>query len=180
MLIVQVVCLLAQCVALSLSEFASRYPTAGGPYYWSYQMASRGKTLLSFITGWTWLIGNWTITLSVNFGFAGMVAACVTLVNPDFNASAWQQLLIFYAICIFALVIVAFGNRFLPLVDTICAAFITLTIFITMIALSAKAAMGRHSASYALGNFDTTLNDYGGFTFFIGLLPAAYCFSCVG
>jgi len=27
-----------QCVALSLAELASRYPTSAGPYYWSFRM----------------------------------------------------------------------------------------------------------------------------------------------
>ena len=45
-----VVCALDECIALSLSELASRYPTSAGPYYWSYQIASRGKTVLSFVS----------------------------------------------------------------------------------------------------------------------------------
>lgn len=49
-----------------------------------------------------------------------------------------------------------------------------------MIALAVKADVGRHSASYALGHYDTSLSGYGGFTFFIGLLPAAYTFSAIG
>jgi hypothetical protein len=44
-----VVCLLDECIALSLSELASKYPTSAGPYYWSFQIASRGKTVLSFV-----------------------------------------------------------------------------------------------------------------------------------
>lgn len=56
-----IVLVLDECVALSLGELASKYPTSAGPYYWSFQVATKGKTVLSFITGWTWLIGNWTI-----------------------------------------------------------------------------------------------------------------------
>ena len=51
-----VVCILDECIALSLSEIASRYPTAAGPYYWSFQLANSRKELLSFITGWIWLM----------------------------------------------------------------------------------------------------------------------------
>lgn len=36
-----VVLVLDECIALSLGEFASRYPTSGGPSYWSYRMFSR-------------------------------------------------------------------------------------------------------------------------------------------
>jgi len=174
------VLVLDECVALSLAELASRYPTSAGPYYWSFQIATRGKTVLSFITGWTWLIGNWTITLSVNFGFASLIAATVSMYHPDWAATPWQMVLIFYAICLATLLICTFGNRFLPMVDTIAAAFTAISIFIILIAVSVKADVGRHSASYALGHYDQSFAGWGGFTFFIGLLPAAYCFSAIG
>lgn len=174
------VLVLAECVALSLSELASRYPTSAGPYYWSFQIASSNKTVLSFITGWVWLIGNWTMTLSVNFGFASLLSATIAMYHPDFLLNDWQVLLIFYAICLASFVICAFGNKLLPMVDTICAAWTALSILIILIALSVKADVGRHSANYALGHYDTSLSGWGGFTFFIGLLPAAYCFSAIG
>jgi amino acid transporter len=175
-----VVLLLDECVALSLSELASRYPTSAGPYYWSFQIAKRHKTVLSFITGWIWLIGNWTITLSVNFGFASLISATVAMYHPDWVANSWQLLLIFWAICLITFCICAFGNRLLPIVDTICAAWTALSILIIMIALSVKADAGRHSAAYTLGHYDTSFSGWGGFTFFIGLLPAAYTFSAIG
>jgi len=59
-----VILVLDECIALSLGELASRYPTSGGPSYWSFQVAPKYKTVLAYITGWIWLIGNWTITLS--------------------------------------------------------------------------------------------------------------------
>lgn len=176
-----VVCILDECVALSLAELASRWPTSAGPYYWSFQIVpQKSKVVLSFINGWVWLIGNWTITLSVNFGFASLLSGTISMYHPDWSASDWQLLLIFYAICLASFVICTFGNRFLPMVDTICAAWTAISILIIMIALSVKADVGRHDASYALGHYDTSLSGWGGFTFFIGLLPAAYCFSAVG
>ncbi|KAK5955692.1 hypothetical protein OHC33_003333 [Knufia fluminis] len=175
-----VVCLLDECIAISLGELASRYPTSAGPYYWSFQIADQGKVLLSFITGWTWLVGNWCITLSVNFGFASLLAGTIAIYNESWTATSWELLLIFYAVCVFTLFCCAFGNRLLPMVDTACAAFTAITIIVVLIALSVKADVGRHSASYALGHFDSSLSGYGGFTFFIGLLPAAYTFSALG
>jgi len=100
--------------------------------------------------------------------------------HPDFEANSWQLLLIFYTICLIVFVICAFGNKFLPMVDTICAAWTAVSILIILIALSVKADVGRHSASYALGHYDTSFSGWGGFTFFIGLLPAAYTFSAIG
>lgn len=176
-----IILFLASSVALSLAEIASRYPTSAGPYYWSYQLVNgNSRTVLSFINGWVWLIGNWTITLSVNFGLASLITATAEMYHGDWVAEAWQLLLIFYAVLLLSFLICTFGNRFLPLVDTICAAWTGLSIFIILIALSVKAASGRHSASYTLGHYDKSLSGWGGFTFFIGLLPAAYTFSAIG
>lgn len=43
--------------------------------------------------------------------------------HPDFVLNSWQLLLVFWAVCLGTFVICAFCNRFLPLVDTICAAW---------------------------------------------------------
>lgn len=175
-----VVCVLDQCIALSLAELASRYPTSAGPYYWSFQIARGSKTTISFINAWIWLIGNWTITLSVNFGFASMLSATISMYHPTWSANSWQLLLIFYAVCLGSLAICTLANRYLPQVDIACATWTALTIVVILIAVSVKADAGRHSASYALGHYDKSFAGWGGFTFFIGLLPAAYTFSAIG
>lgn len=148
--------------------------------YRAFQVTPRGKVVVAYITGWVWLIGNLTITLSVNFGFASLISGTVSMYHPDYSMSAWQLLLIFYAICLGTFVICTFCNRWLPMVDTICAAWTAVSIIVIMIAVSVKADAGRHSASYALGHYDKSFAGWGGFTFFIGLLPAAYCFSAIG
>jgi hypothetical protein len=40
-----VILVLDECIALSLGEFASRYPTSGGPSYWSFRMSSAYWTM---------------------------------------------------------------------------------------------------------------------------------------
>lgn len=145
------VCLLDECVAISLAELAAKYPTSAGPYYWSFQIAGpRYRTLLSFITGWTWLIGNWTITLSVNFGFASLLAATVNLYQVDYEWQPWKLVLLCWALCLVTFVIVAFANRLLPLVDTFCAVFTAVTIVVVCVWLSVAAKQGRHSPSDTL------------------------------
>ena len=145
------VCILDECIAISLAELAAKYPTSAGPYYWSFQIADpRYRTVLSFITGWTWLIGNWTITLSVNFGFASLLAATVNIYYQDYEWQPWKLVLLFYGLCVATFIIVAFGNRFLPTIDTFCAAFTAITIIISCIYLSTTADTGRHSAADTL------------------------------
>lgn len=106
-------------------------------------------------------------TLSVNFGFASLCAAAVTLYHPDWAATDWQLLLIFYAVLLGSLLICVFGNKWLPWADTCCAAFTLIAIVVCLIALSVKADVGRHSAAYALGHYDKSLAGYGGFTWYV-------------
>lgn len=177
-----VVCLLDQSIAFSLAELASIYPTSAGPYYWTFQML-RGHKLqvfLSFINGWVWLVGNWTITLSINFGFASLVSASISIYYPHWTPETWQLLLVFYAICLFTMFTCIFANRYLPQVDILCAVWISVIIVIFLVALSVKAGAGRHSAAYALGYYDPTLSGWSNYSFFIGLLPPCYAFSAMG
>ncbi|GMG08878.1 unnamed protein product [Aspergillus oryzae] len=174
-----VVCLMDQCVAMSLAELASRYPTSAGPCYWSFQLSGKHAKLLSFMTAWVWLIGNWTITLGVNFAFAQLLAATVSIYS-SWEATDWQLLLVLYAICILAFLICGFGNRFLPLVDTLCAGWTLVSILVVLVAVSVSAKAGRHTPSDALAQYDTALSGWGNFSFCIGLLPPAFVFSAIG
>ncbi|KAJ6023662.1 amino acid permease [Penicillium herquei] len=170
-----------QCVALSLAELISRYPVSGDPYFWAFQLTNpKRRGTVAFFTGWTWLIGNWTITLSVNFGFASLISAAISLYGPEWVAAPWQLLFIFYGICLATFLICSFGNRFLPVVDTVCAVFTIATIFITLVCLSTKAKAGRHSISDTLGYYDKALSGWGNFSFWIGILPSVYAFSSIG
>ncbi|KAL4895059.1 amino acid transporter [Aspergillus ambiguus] len=177
-----VVLILDACVAVSLAEMASRYPTSSGVYYYSYQLSksSGNRKFLSFLTGWIWLIGNWTITLSVNFGFASLLAATTAIFWPEWEATSWQLLLMFYATCLLVFAICAGSDRFLPLIDTLAAACTLITCIVVAITLSVTAKAGRHSAGDGLSDYDTSLSGWGSFTFFIGLLPPAYTFSALG
>ncbi|RKK78707.1 hypothetical protein BFJ69_g5459 [Fusarium oxysporum] len=185
-----VVLVLDGAVALSLAELSSRYPTSAGPYYWTFQLASGGSAnlnsrsravLYSYLNGWIWLIGNWTIALSVNFGFASLIAGTIAIYIPDWTATEWQLLLIFYCICLLTFAICFLSDRFLPMVDTAAATTTLVTVVAIAIALSVTAKAGRHDAAYALGHYDGSLSGYPtGFSFFIGLLPPAYTFSAIG
>ena len=49
-----IVCLIILTVAFSMSEVASAYPTAGGPYWWANKLGGPGW---SWFTGWFNLLG---------------------------------------------------------------------------------------------------------------------------
>ncbi|OAA53176.1 Amino acid/polyamine transporter I [Cordyceps fumosorosea ARSEF 2679] len=186
-----VVLLLAGCVAASLAELASRFPTSSGVYYWSFQLlrdkdaskpASPAATVTSYIAGWFWLVGNWTITLSVNFGCASLLAATVCLYRPDWAAApAWQLLLAFYALCLLTFIVCAAGDALLPYVDSVAAVWNLVTILIILIVILAIAGTRSGGIHPALGHYDPSPSGWDrGFAFFIGLLPPAYTFCAIG
>lgn len=92
--------------------------------------------------------------------------------------SAWQLLLVFWAVCLLSMFICTFCNQWLPHVDSeffrtpkasstsgsankrlaFCAAWTALSIVVILTALSVKADVGRHSPSFSLGNYDTSFS----------------------
>ncbi|XP_003567209.1 amino-acid permease BAT1-like [Brachypodium distachyon] len=47
------------CVALSMAEICSAYPTSGGLYYWSAKLAGKKRApLASWVTGWFNIMGQ--------------------------------------------------------------------------------------------------------------------------
>src|SRR2546422_9524729 len=62
-----VVSLLTLCVAASMAELASAYPTAGGLYFWAFRLGGRGW---AWLTAWLNMIGQVTITAGINVAAA--------------------------------------------------------------------------------------------------------------
>jgi len=63
------------CVAASMAEIASAYPTAGGLYFWAYRLG--GKTW-AWVTAWLNMIGQITITAGINVAAAIYIVGAIT------------------------------------------------------------------------------------------------------
>ncbi|XP_039794965.1 amino-acid permease BAT1 homolog [Panicum virgatum] len=86
-----VVSALNGCVALSMAEICSAYPTSGGLYYWSAKLA--GKDLAPFaswLTGWFNIVGQWAGTTSVDFSLAQLVQVMVLLGTGGLNGGGYM------------------------------------------------------------------------------------------
>src|SRR6266498_2918325 len=70
-----VVSLFTLCVAASMAELASAYPTAGGLYFWAYRLG--GKTW-AWATAWLNMIGQITITAGINVAAAIYIVGAIT------------------------------------------------------------------------------------------------------
>src|SRR5882672_4053510 len=113
-----VVSLFTLCVAASMAELASLYPTAGGLYFWAYRMGGRGW---AWLTAWLNMIGQVTITAGINVAAATYLIGAATRIAglpadvavPLFgSATNWYfQLAVMVAIMIPQVLINVFGIR---------------------------------------------------------------------
>ncbi|MEA2146831.1 MAG: hypothetical protein QOG59_2418 [Solirubrobacteraceae bacterium] len=76
-----VISLLILCVAVSMSELASAFPTAGGIYFWASRLGGAGW---GWFTGWFNLIGLVAVVASVDYAAASFLQYLLGLYNVDF------------------------------------------------------------------------------------------------
>ena len=76
-----VISILVLLVGLSMAELASKYPTAGGIYYWAYSL---GGVRWAWFTGWFNLLGLVAIVAAVDYGAASFLNSVLALYNLHF------------------------------------------------------------------------------------------------
>ncbi|KAI5291400.1 hypothetical protein KEM54_005015 [Ascosphaera aggregata] len=168
-------------IAASLAEICSVYPTAGGVYYWSAMLATKEwAPLMSFVDGWLTLVGNWTVTLSINFSGGQIILSAISLWKEDFAANEWQTVLMFWAVMLVCALVNVFGSRFLDLINKICIYWTASSVIIIMVTVLVMAD-NRHNAKYVFGHYDASHSGWpSGWAFFVGLLQPAYTLTGYG
>src|SRR3984893_17446247 len=120
-----VVCVFIMCVALSMSELASKYPTAGGIYYWASKLGGPGW---GWFTGWFNLVGLIAVVASVDYAAATFLQALLgiyevnfifnfTSTNVKYDAHVIFALMV--AIMIFGGLLNVFSSQLLALINRI-------------------------------------------------------------
>ncbi|KAG9234910.1 amino acid/polyamine transporter I [Amylocarpus encephaloides] len=181
------VSLIILCVAISLGEITSVYPTAGGVYYQTFMIAPPWCRLItSWICGWSYVVGNITITLAVNFGTTLFFIACVNVFESEPGVGVWaepttyQIFLVFVAITVLCNLVSALGNKWLPWLDTFAIFWTFAGVIATVVCVLALAKEGRNSAKFVFTHFEPTSGWPAGWSFCVGLLQAAYATSSTG
>ncbi|CCU98587.1 unnamed protein product [Malassezia sympodialis ATCC 42132] len=175
------VTLISIAIALSLAEICSVYPTAGGVYFWAALLSSKKwAPICSWVTGWLTLVGNWTVTLSINFGGAQLILSAISLWNEDFSANAWQTVLCFWCVTLVCYLVNIFGAKYLDKINTICVYWTGCSIIIIMIVVLTMAP-SRHDAEYVFAHYDSSQSGWPtGWSFFVGLMQPAYVLTGYG
>ncbi|POS70572.1 amino acid permease [Diaporthe helianthi] len=174
------------CVAASLGEITSVYPTAGGVYYQTFMLSPpRWRRVAGWVCGWLYVVGNVTITLAVNFGTALFLVASIGVFETAegesiFAAETYQVFLIFLAITLLCNAVSALGDKWLPWLDTAAIYWTFAGLISLVVCILAIAKNGRHSAEYVFTSFEPRSGWVPGWSFCVGLLQAAYATSSTG
>lgn len=169
------------CIALSLAEICSRFPTSGGPYYWSYMLASpKYNKVSSYVVGWLGMIGNWTVSLSIIYGTAQLIIAIPPLWHPEFEAEAYQTYLIFLGVLLICFSANFLKQKHLDALNTFSIYWTGASVIIVLVTVLAMARNGRASGAFVFGGFEESSGWVPGWAWFVGLLQSAYVLTGYG
>ncbi|KAI1846025.1 hypothetical protein JX265_000949 [Neoarthrinium moseri] len=180
------VSLIIICVAASLGEITSVYPTAGGVYYQTWMLSPpKWRHIAAWTCGWLYVVGNITITLAVNFGTALFLVACVNVFETAegegvLAGETYEVFLIFLGLTLLCNAVSSLGNRWLPILDTFAIFWTFAGVIAIMVCVLAIAKNGRRDASFVFTHFEASSGWTPGWSFMIGLLHAAYATSSTG
>jgi amino acid transporter len=119
-----VICAFVLMVGFSMAELTSKYPTAGGPYWWAHDLGGKGW---SWMTGWFNIVGLVGIVASVGYGAAlflnellGLYGLNILGVNfGDDVHILGETWLLFFLIMVFYTLVNIFADRGLALMNNI-------------------------------------------------------------
>lgn len=150
------VTLISIAIAASLAEICAVYPTAGGVYYWSAMLSTRKwAPIMSFIDGWLTLVGNWTVTLSINFSGGQLILSAISLWNEDYVPTPYQTILMFWAVMLVCALVNIFASRYLDLINKVCIYWTAASVVIILITLLTMAD-DRRSGEFVFGHYDAS------------------------
>jgi amino acid transporter len=135
-----VLCVFVLMVAFSMAELTSRYPTAGGPYWWAHDLGGKGW---SWMTGWFNIVGLVGIVASVGYGAALFFNALFGLYGLDIFGINFgddvhilgETWLLFALILILYTVVNIFADRILALMNNISVGWHLLGVAVILVIL---------------------------------------------
>src|SRR5579871_2592860 len=164
-------------VGLGMAEIASKYPTAGGLYYWASKMGGPGW---GWFTGWFNLIGQIAITAGIDYGAAVFADALLNLLWPGTFGTTQHWVVGVYAVilALHALMNI-FSIRLVALLNDISVWWHVVGVVVIVGFLLIKPD---HHQSFSTV-FSKTVNNSGfshgwlWFVLLLGLLQAQYTFT---
>lgn len=159
------------CCGVSLAEFLSAYPTAGGQYQWAAVASWKStRRAVSYITGWINLAA-WVCLAGANcLLVSGIIMSYAQLVHPTFQPTSWQRFLLYIAIDIIAFIYNLTANRFLSHLNKYNMFFTFAGFIMSLATILACAAPNYQSVGFVFGGFINESGWPSGWAWQLGLL----------
>ncbi|KAI3556948.1 amino acid permease [Colletotrichum abscissum] len=164
------------CIASSLGEIASIYPTAGGQYHWVAALCPpRSRSLAAFTTGWISVGGLIVFCASAAFA-AGLQTQSLIVINDDsYIPARWQGMLFYWAVLLYSAALNIWGSKMLPHANMISGILHVVGFIVILVVLGVMAP--KNTASFV---FTEVVNSSGwendGVSWLVGLISAVYPF----
>jgi amino acid transporter len=177
-----VLCFFVLMVAFSMAELTSRYPTAGGPYWWAHDLGGKGW---SWMTGWFNIVGLVGIVASVAYGCAFFLFFLLQLYAVDIFGVNFgdtkhilsETWLLYFIILALYTVVNIFADRFLALMNNISVGWHLVGVAV-IIGLLVFVPDNHQDASFVFGDRINNNGAFGGSTsnlgFWLLVLPVGF------
>ncbi|MDN4174670.1 amino acid permease [Nocardioides sp. SOB77] len=171
-----VVGLFVTCVALAMAEVCSRYPTAGGLYFWAAKLAKTNRRVWAWYVGWFNFLGEIAVTAAIDFGCATTWMAFANLVW-DVQVTPERVFLLFVAIIVVHALLNTFGVNLVSLLSSVSAWW---HVFGTLIIVGALWILpdSHQSVSWTLTEYHNETGwTFAPYVLLMGLLMAQYTYT---
>jgi amino acid permease (GABA permease) len=171
-----IVGLMVLAVAMAMAEVCSRYPTAGGLYFWAGRLAKRNKREWAWFVGWFNFLGEVAVTAAIDFGCASTWVAFANLVW-GIEATPVTTFAVFVGIILVHALLNVFGVNLVSLLSSISAWWHVVGVLIIVGALWILPEK-HQSVSWTLTGFHNETGwSFLPYVFLMGLLMAQYTYT---
>jgi amino acid permease (GABA permease) len=163
-------------VAFAMAEVCSRYPTAGGLYFWAGRLAGRNKRQWAWFVGWFNFLGEVAVTAAIDFGAATTMMAFASLVW-GITPTALSTFLLFIVLIVIHGLLNTFGVKLVNMLSSVSAWWHIVGVLIIVGVLW---ILPTHHQSFAwtmTAWHNTTGFSFAPYVFFMGLLMAQYTYT---
>jgi amino acid permease (GABA permease) len=163
-------------VAGAMAEVCSRYPTAGGLYFWAGRLAKRNKREWAWYVGWFNFLGEVAVTAAIDFGCATTWMAFMNLVW-GVEATPGRTFALFVAIIVVHGLLNTFGVNLVSLLSNVSAWWHVGGVLVIVAALWILPEK-HQSVSWTLTGFHNETGwTFLPYVFLMGLLMAQYTYT---
>lgn len=164
------------CVALAMAEVCSRYPTAGGLYFWAGRLAKKDKRQWAWFVGWFNFLGEVAVTAAIDYGAAATMMAFANLMW-GVEVNALNTFGLFVVIIVIHGLLNTFGVNLVSLLSNVSAWWHIVGVLIIVAVLWIMPAHHQDAAWSFTTFHNETGWSFGPYVFLMGLLMAQYTYT---